>query len=408
MVASNTLTFHHRFSLEISALREAGAHVRVITFYDDSPAPEGIEAHTAPLFAQRRPALNDLLPAYSTIRSWSLRRAHNHALRVMRAVALRPPVRPVLERILGPEKDSTERIAALRQMAPNTDIFWVIDFLNLETTVQVARQFAVPVIYETIDLVPEYDFMGREWSAQALRTEAELMPHVSGFITASEGYADYYVERYGGIAGFRRPVVRDNATETIVSAIVPTAEKRRFLFQGALTFDRPILELIEAAGLAGDDVDLTFQGENFLGDAPQELIDQLCLGDRVRLIPPCPPGEVVRAAVGYDVGIVALRGTNENERRATTTKLFTYMAAGLAILASDLPGIARVVTSHANGELVPDPGPHSWALAMAELAAAPSGRIDALKQRSLEASAEHHWDRQAPDFVKEFCRVLGR
>jgi glycosyltransferase involved in cell wall biosynthesis len=105
---------------------------------------------------------------------------------------------------------------------------------------------------------------------------------------------------------------------------------------------------------------------------------------------------------------VALRGADENERRASTGKLFTYMAAGLAILGSDLPGIARLVRAHENGLLVEGMDAHSWANAIDELALMPTTAIDDMKRRSLAAADLYRWEKQEPTFVDEFVRALSR
>jgi glycosyltransferase involved in cell wall biosynthesis len=182
----------------------------------------------------------------------------------------------------------------------------------------------------------------------------------------------------------------------------------RLKFLGALLFDRPVEELTRAMALATADVTLTLQGKNHLGEAPAALVAELGLQDRVRILDPCPPGAIVETAASYDVGVVALRGENENERRASTSKLFTCMAAGLAILGSDLPGIARVVGRHTNGLLVGGMRPADWAAAIDALAAMSDTAIDSMKQRSLDAARLYAWEKQTPAFLGEFLRALGQ
>jgi glycosyltransferase involved in cell wall biosynthesis len=166
--------------------------------------------------------------------------------------------------------------------------------------------------------------------------------------------------------------------------------------------------LIEAMALVTSDVTLTLQGKNHIGEQPMERMEQLGVRDRVILLDPCPPEDIVEVAAQYDVGIVALRGADENERRAATSKLFTYIFAGLAVLGSDLPGIARVVNEHHNGVLVEGMEPAAWAAAIDRMAAMPIAELDAMKQRSLGASAQYSWERQKPLFIAEFQRALGR
>ena len=116
----------------------------------------------------------------------------------------------------------------------------------------------------------------------------------------------------------------------------------------------------------------------------------------------------METSASYDVGVVALRGENENERRASTSKLFTYMAAGLAVLGSDLPGVAGIVERHAIGLLVGETTPDAWAAAIDRLASLPDSVIDDMRRRSLDAARLYAWDRQRPAFLDEFVRALGR
>ena len=300
------------------------------------------------------------------------------------------------------------RVEALRQLVREVDVFWVIDIMGLATAVDTARGTKVKVIYEAVDLVAEYHQHGDAYREARLAEERRYLSRVDGFITACDSYADYYWERYGGAELKRRPVVRDNMPAQILDHITPTRTPLRLLFLGSLMYDRPVGELIRAMSLVSSDATLTFQGKNYLPEDPNELVSELGLQNRVRIVPPCPPDDVVEVSAAYDVGIVPLRGLNENERRASTSKLFTFMSAGLAILGTDLPGIARIVSQYDNGVLVDGMEPETWAAAIDGMAAMPADVIDAMKQRSLDAAHNHSWEMQEAVFVGEFARVLGR
>jgi glycosyltransferase involved in cell wall biosynthesis len=296
------------------------------------------------------------------------------------------------------------RLTALEGLAQQVDLFWVIDYPSLPTVMGVAERTGVPVLYETVDLVPEYQYR----SKADLRGERRLIGRVDGFVTACDSYADYYVERYGGDVLPRRPVVRDNMPEQIMSAIRPSGSPLRLLFLGSLMFDRPVMELIESMASVVPGVTLTLQGKNYLRSGPRERVKALRLQDRVKIIDPCPPDRTVEEAAEYDVGVVALKGENENERRASTSKLFTYMAAGLAVLGSDLPGIARLVGHHSNGALVRGCRPSDWTAAINAVVSMSLAEVDLMKQRSLDAARRYAWDIQRHAFLAEFERALGR
>ena len=398
LVFDYDLSHNSRLLLEIGALQKAGAQVRLLTPHPAAGAPPGVETVHSPLG-----------PSWGLVQSigWStlgrspLRRASNSFRKMARHVVERASLR------LNAWRYSRK----LRAIAETVDIIWLIDFPRLGQVLRAARIHRVRVVYETVDLVPEYLYESVDHRRECLDEERRLISCIDGFITACDSYADYYLERYGDVGSFRRPTVRDNMPNKIAAHVNPTTSPLRLLFFGSFMSDRPVLELIEAFAATKADVTLTFQGKNYLNeDAARRIADrveQLGLQGRVELLAPCPPDSIVETASAYDVGVVALRGADENERRASTAKLFTYMATGLAVLGSDLPGIARIVRSYDNGLLVDGMDPQDWAAAIDRLASMPTADLDSMKERSLRAANFYAWEHQEPAYIAEFARALS-
>ena len=59
--------------------------------------------------------------------------------------------------------------------------------------------------------------------------------------------------------------------------------------------------------------------------------------DRVKLLPMAPPGEMVRLAADYDIGLSLETDVSENRRICLTNKIFTYLLAGVPVVMSDTP-----------------------------------------------------------------------
>lgn len=390
LVFEFALEHYSRLLQEIGALRAAGADVRLVTSH---PSPETLPftLHKDVVPLANLDGAPDLGPARSPGVSGQLLGSHP-------AQRARHLVRSI--------RNTRRRARLLESVARDTDVFWVIDYPSLPTTSRAARRSGTPVVYETVDLVPEYLYRGRLRRLLALRGERRLIGRVDGFITACDSYADYYEERYGTLLA-ARPTVIDNVPAHIVDHPGQTRRPLRLLFLGSLMHDRPIPELISAMAQTAGDATLTLKGVNHLGDHPARLVEELGIADRVRVEAPCGPGEIVEVAAQYDVGIVALRGVDENERRASTMKLLTYMAAGLVILGSDLPGIARIVRTHGNGILVDGTQPEDWARAIDAIAGLPDDQLFEMRRRSIAAAEEHSWDRQREDFVGVFLATLG-
>ena len=67
---------------------------------------------------------------------------------------------------------------------------------------------------------------------------------------------------------------------------------------------------------------------------------------RVFVLPAVPPADLVEWTASADVMVMAIQPTSVNHQFTTPQKLFEAIAAGVPVVASDLPGMATIVTSH--------------------------------------------------------------
>jgi glycosyltransferase involved in cell wall biosynthesis len=115
---------------------------------------------------------------------------------------------------------------------------------------------------------------------------------------------------------------------------------------------RGLEDAVKALALVKSPCELHLRGTS-LEPFVTELIDlATLLGVRERLFihPPCQPDDLITEAARYDIGL-ALENTVElNRLICVTNKIFTYMNAGLAIVASDTPGQRGIMAQ------VPDVG----------------------------------------------------
>ena len=103
--------------------------------------------------------------------------------------------------------------------------------------------------------------------------------------------------------------------------------------------------------------------------------------DRVEFSPPVPPTEVVAALAGADVGLALFQPVCLSHRLVLPNKLFEYVRAGLPVVGSDLPMIARFVGDHDVGTTV-DPEDTE------DIAAALAATIAPERNEKLRAAAE--------------------
>jgi glycosyltransferase involved in cell wall biosynthesis len=82
-----------------------------------------------------------------------------------------------------------------------------------------------------------------------------------------------------------------------------------------------------------------------------ELMNKFNIQGRVTIVPAADPDEIVRSLINYDVGVSAEIAFEENQALTSSNKLFEYIAAGLAVLCSNLPGLAETLTEYNVGIL---------------------------------------------------------
>ena len=377
-----SLRYASRLLQEIGALRDCGAHIVFLAHHPDTEyVPDGLDI----VVAEDAPPLPP-----STARVWLVRVVSN----------------VVRNRVRGLYANWTASNPLKRAMERRPiDLIWAVDWPMLKRYSLRARLNGIPILYETLDLYPEQSSMREEDRIREVRSEGRALRRVAGFVTAGEAYADYYVEQHKLTY---RPVVRDNASGPRVSAIRPTEPPVSLIFMGALTINRNLPNLVRAMALSSARIRLTLQGEDRLAPQIQDLIRELGVEGRVSIEEPVPPDRLTLAASRHDVGIVSLEPASRNEELASTTKLFTYMSAGLAVIGSDLPGLASVVRRHDIGWLVSGQEPDAWACAFSQIENSPPCVIDDFKRRSLAASEAHSWESQGPGYLNEFRKALPK
>ena len=80
------------------------------------------------------------------------------------------------------------------------------------------------------------------------------------------------------------------------------------------------------------------------------LATKLGVQDRLFFYLPCPPDALISEATRYDIGLALETGKELNNLLAASNKMFSYMNAGLAIVATGTPGQREIM------EQVPDAG----------------------------------------------------
>jgi glycosyltransferase involved in cell wall biosynthesis len=232
-------------------------------------------------------------------------------------------------------------------------------------------------------------------------------------LTVNEAYADLLARQFGierppvvrnTPDRYRRPAARPDLIRTALG--VPR-ETRVVLYQGGLLSDRGIEQGMEAI-LEVDDAVFAIMGVG----RPTREIERLAATDRmqgrVRFLDPVPPEELLDWTASADVMLMAIQPTSVNHRFTTPQKLWEAIAAGVAVVASDLPGMAEIVREVGCGVLVDATDPADIARGIRSIVDAPAADREAMRERTWRAGQDrYNWERETDTLLALYRALLA-
>jgi glycosyltransferase involved in cell wall biosynthesis len=253
-----------------------------------------------------------------------------------------------------------------------------------------------------------------------LRTvEGRLARRAEFVVTVNEGVAAVLRRRYR----LRRIVLVHNCPprwnppdpppDRIRAATGIPADEPILLFHGSLAASRGIEQICAALCEPGlERAHAVFLGFGGLRPWLETSSSELRQGDRIHLLDAVPPEELLPWVASADIGLVPQQPTNLNLRLSTPNKLFEAIAAGIPVVASDFPEIARVVLGGPDGPLgaVCDPtSPASIAAAVRSLCEAAPGDRAALRERCRTAAhRDWNWETEMGRLVEAYDSLATR
>jgi glycosyltransferase involved in cell wall biosynthesis len=126
----------------------------------------------------------------------------------------------------------------------------------------------------------------------------------------------------------------------------------------------------------------------------EALAGSVGVAARVRFQAFVPHGELAGWVARATVTAVPLPDNVYTRAFTSPLKIFEAMAAGVPVVASDLPAVREVIRDGSNGLLVPPGDPESLAAALRKVTEDPS-LAGALARQAREDVEAHSWDRRA-------------
>ncbi|HET7168288.1 MAG TPA: glycosyltransferase [Candidatus Limnocylindrales bacterium] len=305
--------------------------------------------------------------------------------------------------------------AALDDVAEPADIWHGMWAGSLPALERLRRRLGGHTVYDSRDVYMRsrgFERMG-PWKAPFAALERRWATSADAVLTVNDAYADLLADQFDIE---RPPVVRntperytrpDPPPDRIRQALALGADTRIVLYQGGLLTERGIEQGMDAI-LEVPDAVLALMGMGSSRDALRERGSSARYRDKVRFLDPVTPDELLDWTASSDVMLMAIQPTSVNHRYTTPQKLWEALAAGVPVVASDLPGMADVVNEVGAGALVDPTDPHDIARGIRAILDAPAAERLAMRERTWRSGQDrYNWESQVDTLFALYRRLLG-
>lgn len=266
----------------------------------------------------------------------------------------------------------------------------------------------VPVVYDSHEYfteVPELcgrPFVKKVWTI----IERMCLTKAIKMYTVNESIANLYNEKYNREVAVIRNVPQvfipdikdiDNEKERLGLPL----DKKLLIIQGTgINVDRGVEEVVQAMQFVSDAL-LLIIGSGDVISVLKKMVVELQLTEKVKFIAKVPFEELAKYTAVCDVGLTVDKDTNMNYKYSLPNKLFNYIQAGIAVLASDLVEVVKIVRDYNVGVIINNHDPMHIADKLNELITEPE-KLQQYKENSKRAAVELTWEKEEQMLNKIF------
>jgi glycosyltransferase involved in cell wall biosynthesis len=340
-----------------------------------------------------------------------VRRFSRRAWRRVRVAALETGVGHRLELFPMRPRSWAEPLA---QVAEPHDIWHGMWAGSLPALSKIRSRLGGRTVYDSRDVYlrsREFDGMPRLQRAFMTAVERRWAKRADAVITVNEAYAGMLVQDLG-IA--RPPVVMncpdrwdppDPRPDRIRQLLALPATTRIVLYQGLLITNRGIAQSMHAI-LDVPDAVLVLMGSG-RRDRYGEMAAGRTFAGKVHVIDAVSPADLLSWTASSDIMLMAIQPSTTNHLHTTPQKLWEAMAAGVPVVASDMPGMAAVVKETGCGVVCDPTSPTAIATAIRSLLDDPAAMRAAGERGLAAAHARYNWATQFEVLDGVYAKLLG-
>jgi len=241
------------------------------------------------------------------------------------------------------------------------DLFFSNDIDTLLPNFLISRLKHKPLIFDSHEYfteVPEIQgrpFVQNTWK----RIEKFCLSRMKSMITVNESIAKLFRDKYGIQVKVIRnvPFKNNNSIITSRTELKLPEDQRIVILQGAgINVDRGAEEAVAAMQFV-DNAILLIVGSGDVVPQLKEYVIANNLSEKVRFVGKQPSDQLRKYTSVADIGLSLDKPLNINYEYSLPNKLFDYIQAGIAVLASDLVEVATIVKQYQVGEVLEQHNP---------------------------------------------------
>jgi glycosyltransferase involved in cell wall biosynthesis len=306
---------------------------------------------------------------------------------------------------------------AIRQVAPEVDVVHAMAFLGLAASRWLRIRRPRPrIVFDARDIYAEARNIARlprpaRWLFRAI--ERRWARAAAAIVTTNEAYAEVMRARFGRpiVVVMNAPRASDQPAlggrEFHEALGLPTTAQV-VLYHGGLDRDRGIEVLLDAVPDLPPEAVVVLMGYGPLAPMLRERMTAT-KDPRWHLLPAVPPAELLAWVASADLVAIPIQPTSLNHLLTTPNKLFEALAAGVPVVAADLPGIAAIVRETGIGVLCDPTSPSAVAEAVREVLAWDAATRATIRQRARAAVRERYsWEAQVTALLDAYGRITGQ
>jgi glycosyltransferase involved in cell wall biosynthesis len=260
------------------------------------------------------------------------------------------------------------------------------------------------VIYDVHEDVPA-DIYSKRWIPSSLHpivargvefVERATARRFDAIVAATPTIADRF-RRYGASVSLVRNSVR---LDEFIAPTVAMQRKRQAAYVGHASFNRGLVEMVEACAVAN--LPLVLAGT--IGAAEREWLRKWSTNIVCR--EKLGRSEIATLLSESLIGLCLFQ-PEPNHLYAMPTKIFEYMAAGLPIIVSDLPKSKEIVEAAGCGFSVSLGDPDEIASRISMLASDPRHAVELGLAGRAAVSRDYNWEDDAAELTKLYQKLAS-